>query len=189
MSRYLTGVSLILLLFLLAFGGCLSDDEAVPASSTDDPSSGESDPWGDRETITIVEISSDRVSARADVLCTFGGGFKLPRTQGSILPGTERLSVEVETDLTYTGFQVGHVVDANGADHAPDVNGSIQWLDTVRGNDEFGIPVSLAQAEAASGDERWDFYGRLNLDPAEQDCYTGAGTGRWSVTVTAIRGN
>lgn len=198
----------VLLGLAVLAGGCLGDDgassveEASPGDDAPDsgeetgavPSSTQGDtPWDGGEHLTIVDSEQQLPAFEADVLCTFGGGPRQPRSNNPIAQGADHLEVQVEVAPTYTGLQVGYTVDGNGADHEKDVNTSITWLPVVPGGqtETFEVPVPPGQVEWRNGMDlgtRWDFYERLQPPRGGGDmCYTGAGAGEMHILVTAVR--
>jgi hypothetical protein len=178
--------ALPLLLLAVPLAGCLgstpaSDGGAAPAAPTMSLERPTEDPWNGSLRQVLVNVTASGAT-EADVLCATGGSVELERDPaGRVLPGAASLEVRVRVDATFTGLQVGYAID----------DGRVAWLPTVsNGEATQAIPVRPDQAEssAAGTPLRWRFYHQMNAPPpAEQDCYTGAGAGSWSVAVEALK--
>lgn len=157
----------------LLLGGCVG----VPSADTAD---GEADPWAGAMRQTLVALDAP-AHEEADVACVFGGVAPLDRAGGRVLDGSGTLEFAVRVDGTYTGLQVGYAID----------DGPVTWLDTVAGGSEhtFVVDVPPGTEELPRGAHRWSFHYQLNVPNAEQECYTGAGSGAYGILIEAVRGS
>lgn len=121
----------------------------------------------------IVDYEAVVLGAESDVQCRNGGGPQLERSGPRIEAGHGSLHFTV-TAGTQTGLQAGYAVD----DAEP------TWLPVVTGGTrEFDVEVAPDAVETDAA--RWHFWYQLNLPGAEQDCYTGAGTGPRAIRILA----
>lgn len=176
----------------LMLGGCAEDAPAAavePAVPMEAP-----DPWAGAERVPVAAFHFQGMEADTPA-CTNGGASttapEFPREE-RVHPGTHHLELTVTAEPTMTGVQVGYR-HGDGEDYT--------WLPVVFAESQtFTVPVDPSQWEAtepAQEDEieyedegfQWAFNHRINLpEPAAQDCWTGGGTGRFDVTVEAVKG-
>lgn len=157
----------------LLLAGCTS--APTPATASEPLA----DAWGGSDEQLLVDVAA--VGQEFDLACQFGGGPELPRADGRVLEGTDRLRVAVTVEPGWTGLQVGHALDG----------GEVTWLGPPLGSGsaEWLVEVAPEQFEAPVGAARWSFFEQMNLpEPATQDCYTGGGAGSYAIRITAVRG-
>lgn len=133
------------------------------------------DPWGGGDRITVIDI--DAATTEFDIpLCLNGKGIEM-EADNPVAEGTEHLEISYSAEPTTTGFRVGYSLDRGQ---------TITWLPAVFGSSHMQtVSVDPTQWEP---DASWSFYHQHNLpEPATQECYTGGGSGAWSVLVEAVR--
>lgn len=177
-----------LLIAASTFAGCLSGAE-IGKSALDRPleTPAGADPWGGTDRQGLLEIHADMLY-QFDVLCVAGGGPILERNgEGRVLAGASHVIANVRVDPTFSGFQLGYVLDEDPA-YDETAQEGIAWLPPVRGGEAtFEIPVPEDGFEPADGPILWAFYHRdVPVIPAV-DCYTGGGTGKWDVVIEAVK--
>ena len=160
---------LLALVFPLA--GC-SGPEPIPSMPTAPEPPGLVAP--ERQVLLHV----DAWTQQFDVMCVFGGGVKMPRETGRVLPGTSHIEASVTVNGTSTGLQLGYVVDESPGNDEWSQEG-IVWLEPVvtAGVRHYIIPVWEDQYERPDGLMLWHFYQRMNVPTGEEGlqapCYTG----------------
>lgn len=174
------GVALVLSL-VFVISGCLTNQTSPSAPEPLGPATALGQAFPPQ-----LLVNATFVGQEWDVLCLFGGGPLLRREDGWVLPGTTIILVQVSVDPTFTGMQVGYTIDGDGRDHIRDDPRAVWLGPPVRGGDaEWRIQVLPNQTETP-GKLRWHFYEQMKLPGPDQPCYTGGGTGRWSVRVEAL---
>lgn len=175
----------------LMMGGCAGEAPAAGAEPAVEPEP--FDPWAGSDRVEVAAFHFDGTEADTPA-CTNGGAGttapEFPRDE-HVHPGTDHLELTVSAEATMTGIQVGYR-HGDGEDYT--------WLPVVFASSEtFTIPVEESQWEATEPPQedelefegegfQWAFNHRINLPgPAAQDCWTGAGTGRFDVTVKAVK--
>lgn len=167
-------------------GSAPSEDarDQAPGDGERPHAENEPDPWQGADRLRLLEIEGV-VHRESDVACTRGGGPEHQRTENPVAPGTARIEVEVSTGPTWTGLQVGYMID--DPDGLEGREGVI-WLEPVQGETRtFEIPVQPDQIEG-DGPRLWHFYHRVNPTGDDELCYTGVGIGEWSILIDAVRG-
>ncbi len=170
MQRLLTFLAIS---FTLALAGCLGNDEA--SHPTDDVAldaePGSNATAAPPESVLVAErdVPTGGI-AEADFLCVSGGTDFYDLPQPNPIPAaTTLLRFEVQSGPTTTGVQAGYET-ADG----------ITWLDVVSN----GQSTFLWEVPPGIDLDALSFKYQLNT-PAQQDCYTGASVGDYSIKVFA----
>lgn len=189
-----TTVLLAMAVVAPALTGCLGEIGSSPAGPGEDLTGGSTDPtatgdlWDGGDRLMVVEHEHDMTGGfESDVLCTAGGGPRIDRTKQPVAPGTDHLEVTVAVEPAWPGIQIGYVVDGTNADYLGGEEKEVTWLPAVYPTMEQTFEVDVSPDQVEQGEIRWSFYYQVNPG-AEELCYTGAGTGVWSVSVAAVRG-
>ena len=136
---------------------------------------------------TPLAAGESTAGTEADVLCLFGGGPRLSRGDGRVLPGRNAIELWARIDATFTPMQLGWALDHDARGNA-DAEG-IAWLDPPVGpgaEQRWRIEVEHGQWEAHGGPERWSFHQR-HVVTGEEPCYTGGGSGTKAWLIEAVR--
>ncbi|HWG90037.1 MAG TPA: hypothetical protein VNZ52_04220 [Candidatus Thermoplasmatota archaeon] len=167
---------LVLGVLLLPLTGCLTTPAAPPPDPAAPDPEGPTHPTTGGGRVALVAYRNNLQGAEFDFQCATGGKVGLDRIPGArVAPGTSHLEVRVTSPPTNTGLQVGWALD----------EAEPQWLPVVFADEatqQIPVPPEALENETA----RWTFYYQLNLQGAEQKCYTGAGTGERAITIEAI---
>lgn len=188
---------LTLLLALTATAGCIGEDPGnattpIGDETTDRADQAEASTRSLPVYLPLVRLDNPPEATELDVVCTFGGGPELPRTnEGYVAGGTTDLHVMLANPATSAGYlQVGYALDVDG-DHETDAEEPITWLDPVAPGETANrtIEVTGDRIETSPGDDRWSFYKRYTTPEAQEEaCYTGAKVGPDSIHIDAVRG-
>lgn len=162
---------------LALLAGCASSDAPLDPAAADLPASTPLDLWAGATRLELGNLHKEIPGTEADVLCTFGGGYEVPRTDARVLPGTA--SIEVTSAGSRQGAQIGYSLD--GAE--------VTWLEPAYGDKATrSIPVGADQVETPGNATRWTFHAQYNPpEPLTQDCFTGVGFGELHLVIEAVR--
>jgi hypothetical protein len=179
----------------LAFvlSGCA--DPAAPVPETVAEAGVMTDPWSGADRVEVAAFHFSGLEADTP-LCTNAGmsttAPEFPRLD-RVHPGTDHLEITVSAEPTMTGVQVGYRSSPDAEDYTwlPVVFAATETFTVPVTSEDWEAPVVAGADEVEDADdvESWAFNHRLNLPgPAAQDCWTGGGTGRFDVTVEAVKG-
>jgi hypothetical protein len=182
------------LLLALMVSGCASDAPEGPAGLTGESAATAIDPWAGADRVEVAGFHFDGLEFDTPA-CSNGGASttapEFPRTD-LVHAGTDHLEVTVSAEATMLGVQVGYRHgDAEDYTWLPVVLADTMTFTIAVSPDQWEVPGPLAGDEIPDPDEgqSWAFNHRINLpEPADQDCWTGGGTGRFDVTVEAVKG-
>jgi hypothetical protein len=165
----------------LLLAGCAGSETTDDAVLPEEPAP-PVDLWNGSKRQVIADVGGNVIMF--DVLCLMGGAPDLGRADGYVLPGTEYLEITLEVPLTMTHLQAGYGYVASDRGGRPEYT----WLDPVApGNSAvFLLPVAPEQTEQP-GEERW-FFSYRNNPGTEAACYTGGGSGTFTLRAEAVRG-
>lgn len=166
-----------LLLLTLLLTGCATTSRPIPDASDPDRTANAS-----QVPQILVNVDPGQIQ-EFDIVCALGGGHILPREDGYVLSSATSIRVTVSIDPTFTGMQIGWALDTF-EEEARQVD--VNWLSPPARAEtrSYTIPIATDQYETPPK-SRWSFYSQMNPG-VEEACYTGGGSGYWTILVEAV---